>query len=251
MCGIDHIMDLEDIATLVKDIKHYRKDDEKLFLKDEDLEIGETRVANCLVAQVIFPKAVNREVFRTQLPRILQFYKKVDIEFVGDNTFLMDCTSKIDKNRALRDGPSSFFRDLIVIKELQGLVAPRFIVYDEVSFWVQCHNVPIAFLNISTLEKIDSQIGVVEEVDEGDSGSYLGQYARIRVRNDISKYLKKYFRVDIEEDKEDVFILLAYELLPDFCYKCGIIGHPFRDCGLRKSQYGIWSLVEGQVFWQE
>lgn len=30
---------------------------------------------------------------------------------------------------------------------------------------------------------------MVEDVDEGDSGSYLGQYARIRVRIDISKSL--------------------------------------------------------------
>lgn len=58
--------------------------------------------------------------------------------------------------------------------ELFGMVlgvfwdAPRSIVFDEVSFWVQCHNVPIAFLNKSILEKIASQIGVVEDVDEGD-----------------------------------------------------------------------------------
>lgn len=80
-----------------------------------------------------------------------------------------------------------------MIKEPQGLDQPRSIVYDEVSIWVQCNNVPIAFLNKSILEKMGSQIGVEKEVDEGDTGSYLGLFARIIFRINITKSLKNLF----------------------------------------------------------
>lgn len=118
------------------------------------MEIGEARVANCLVARVISSKAVNREVFRVQIPRIIQLTRKMEIEFAGDNTFIMVFTSQMDRKRVLNEGPWIFFRDLIVIKEIQGLEGPHSILYEEISIWVQCHNIPIAFLNQSILEKI-------------------------------------------------------------------------------------------------
>ncbi|XP_073137930.1 uncharacterized protein [Henckelia pumila] len=114
---------------------------------DDDLKIGADRVANCVAARVIAVKAINREVFRAHFPRIMQLKGQVEIEFVGNNTFIIDFTSKVDRLRALREGPWSLFQDLIVIKEIQGLEGPQSVNYDEISIWAQCHNVPIAFLN--------------------------------------------------------------------------------------------------------
>ncbi|XP_073119580.1 uncharacterized protein [Henckelia pumila] len=145
----------------------------------------------------------------------------------------------------MSEGPWSFFQDLIVImQETKGMDEPRSLNFNEVSFWVQCHNVPLSFSNKNILENIGAHIGLVEEVDQGESGSYLGSHIRIQVRLDIRKPLNKFVCVGVE-DEEDVFILLTYERIPNLCYRCGVIGHSFRTCGEAsekndKLKYGIW-----------
>ncbi|XP_073133915.1 uncharacterized protein [Henckelia pumila] len=94
------------------------------------------------------------------------------------------------------------------------------------------------------LERIGAIIGTVEEIDDGESGSLLGQYTRLKVRIDITKPLQKFVRIGVENG-EDVIILLTYERLPDFCNQCGIIGHSFRNCGKETEtkgsmEFGQW-----------
>lgn len=96
----------------------------------------------------------------------MQLTRKVNIEFVGDDTFIMDFTSPVDRKRVLHEGPWNLFRDLIVIKESQGFNGPGSMHFDKITIWVQCNNVPIAIINRNILEKIGSQIGEVEELDE-------------------------------------------------------------------------------------
>lgn len=48
----------------------------------------------------------------------------------------------------------------------------------------------------------------------------------------------------VDNGNDDVIILRNYKRLPDFCYKCGIIGNSFRDCcmmpGNPKLDFGAW-----------
>ena len=46
--------------------------------------------------------------------------------------------------------------------------------------------------------------------------------------------------------KNEIFMPVLYEKLPDFCYVCGCVGHQFRECNQYKGQtrdemtYGPW-----------
>ncbi|XP_073016147.1 uncharacterized protein [Primulina eburnea] len=209
------------------------------------MRFGEERIANCLAAKVISPKSINKETFKVQIPRILQARRRIETQSMGDNTFVLEFSSALDRRRALMGGPWNFFRDLVVFKELQGLQQPRSINFSEISVWVQCHNLPIAFMHRSILEKIGSQIGNIEEMDGGENETFLGSFVRIRVRINITQPLKKFIRIGKEGDLEDNIILLTYERLPDFCYACGRIGHSYRECEKAsvkegKLEYGIW-----------
>lgn len=89
-------MDLDEISRRVNEVKLGNKGDQKLFIKPEELKDGKERVANFLVARVISPKAMNRETFRSQIPCIMQLKRKVEIEFVGYKTFVLEFTSMLD-----------------------------------------------------------------------------------------------------------------------------------------------------------
>lgn len=61
------------------------------------------------MGKVMSAKVVNREAFKIQMPRILQAKIHIKIEVIGENTFLLDIYSSIDRRHALLDGPWTFF----------------------------------------------------------------------------------------------------------------------------------------------
>lgn len=55
----------------VRDLKIAGSKAHSVTLEDEDIKIGDERAASCLVAKVLSHKLVNRDTFRSQMPRIL------------------------------------------------------------------------------------------------------------------------------------------------------------------------------------
>lgn len=96
--------------------------------------------------------------------------------------------------------------------------------------WVQCHNVPLAFMNADIIQTIGDRIGQVLEVESGEDGDCVGKYTRVRVNLDITKPLKQGIWVLPEQSQEKICIILVYERLPNLCFVCGRLGHVLKDC---------------------
>ncbi|TXG50274.1 hypothetical protein EZV62_022798 [Acer yangbiense] len=102
-----------------------------------------------------------------------------------------------DQFRVLAGGPWSFDDSLLVLKKLEG----------------------------------DGKIsGDMVDIDVGSSGECFGKYLRIRVAIDVLKPLKRFLRLELTEKGKESMVLLRYERLPEYCFRCGILGHSFREC---------------------
>ncbi|XP_075515387.1 uncharacterized protein LOC142550031 [Primulina tabacum] len=188
-------MDPGEIARLVNEMKLSCTDPKEIVnLEEADVRIGEERLSRCLVAKVFASKTINREAFRQQMPRTLQTERHMIIEATGDNTFVFKFYSQRDRNRVLNCGPWNFSK-------------------------------PPGVSRINWVEQSKIYIGQVIEVDRGENGSFLGRFARIKLRLDITKPLRKCLRISVMREEEDPIILLVYERLPDFCYACDRLGH--------------------------
>lgn len=64
-------------------------------------------------------------------------------------------------------------------------------IFDEMSIWVQCHNIPLAFMHAPIIHSIGEHIGRVLEVEVGVEGRCKGKFARIKISLDLSKPLKQ------------------------------------------------------------
>ncbi|XP_073151980.1 uncharacterized protein [Henckelia pumila] len=225
-------MDPDEVVRLVEELKisTCHEEEQTLTIDTDALQIGEQRTGSCLVAKIFSPKAINREAVISHLPRILQAIKHIEICSVGDNLFILDFKSLQDRKQAFSGGPWNIFRNLIVFRELCGLQNVTAMNFDTMPIWIQCYNLPLVLMHKDFLQKLGSQLGDVEEIDTRENGFSMGKFARLRVRLDLRQPLKKHIRLKIQSGQEDVFVLLSYERLPDFCHNCGIIGHSFRDC---------------------
>lgn len=107
----------------------------------------------------------------------------------------------------------------MVFKASTGLQKPTDMIFDEMPSWVQCHNLPLAFMKKDILQNLDSRVGKVLKVDEGEGGSCTGRFARIRVMLDNNKPIKQGLLVQSEKSQEKICVILLYERLPNFCFK--------------------------------
>lgn len=164
------------------------------------------------------------------MPKIHQASKCIEVEMVGENIIIFYFKSITDRKRALCEGPWNFFKDVVIFKEPLGSLKPSEIVFEDVSIWVQFHNLPLAFMHPEVLRNIGGNIGTVIEVDTDDVGRCLVRFARICINRNIQQPLPKGLWISPEDGGKKNCILLLYERLPNFCFACGRIGHIVRDC---------------------
>ena len=107
-------------------------------------------------------------------------------------------------------------------------------------------------INTDVISRLGAIIGTVEEVETGENGECIGEYARVRIKVDISKPLKKIIFLE-PEGEEKIPMPNRYERLPDFCFCCGTLGHQFRECIKYKDHkqedlaFGPWMRVVTMV----
>lgn len=89
------------------------------------------------------------------------------------------------------EGPWNFFKDLVIFKEPTGLQKPSETSFDELTVWVQLHNLPLAFMHPDIFRNIGEQIGVVVEVDTDEGNKCMEKFARIRITRKLSLPLQK------------------------------------------------------------
>ncbi|TXG48193.1 hypothetical protein EZV62_027487 [Acer yangbiense] len=212
---------------------------ENLSLEDEDAAVheitedyiqdGDEDVDRCLVGKVLTGKKVNREAFKGLIEQIWNQFGQVEVELVGENTFMFHFTNKEYRNKVWNRGPWLFGKSLIVLEKPKGPGDITKLKFNQADFWVQIHDIPIMCMNQRTTKWLAEYIGEVVEIPT-ESRECWGKYVRVKVQVDITKPLKRWLRIKLGKYEEITMVALKYERLPDFCFACGRIGHSVREC---------------------
>ncbi|TXG48913.1 hypothetical protein EZV62_024788 [Acer yangbiense] len=180
--------------------------------------------------KVLSPKMVHRDGFRAVMKKIWQTREGVEIDPIDGNIFTFQFGNTEDKQRIVSGGPWSFNDALIVMEEPRGLGDVHNMKFNKSKFWVQIHNAPLICMSEEIGRFLRSMIGDVVDFDGGDPGSDVTNFLRVRVLLEIDKPLRRCLRIDVLGDGVESVMLIKYERLLDFCFRCGLLGHTTKDC---------------------
>ncbi|KAK3213214.1 hypothetical protein Dsin_017920 [Dipteronia sinensis] len=97
-------------------------------------------------------------------------------------------------------------------------------------FWVQIHSIPLLCMTQEIGAFLRRMIGEVREVEIRSATEGSCRYLRVKATVDTGQPLQRCLRVDLLGNGKVTTMLLRYERLHDYCFRCVRIGHNMDEC---------------------
>ena len=172
--------------------------------------------------------------------------KGFEIRDMGDHRVMFVFPEASDIDRVLMGEPWTSDRHLVVLERMKRSDAIEEAKFNQTSFWVQVHDLPVRRSSLDVAMEIVSVMGRVDGRMSSEGGSSNFNFFRIRVSVDITKPLCRGRRIALASGKEG-WVSFKYERLPNICYWCGRLTHSDRECQLWVKSRGTLK-VENQQF---
>ncbi|TXG57182.1 hypothetical protein EZV62_018495 [Acer yangbiense] len=186
-------MNSEELAMLCSALSIKEKERKAATLDSNLKTKGERLLTLCLVGKVLTTKLVNKDALINVLSTIWRTKEGVEIEALEGNVFAVHFKNTDDKKFIQSGGPWTFNRAIIAFEKPSGT-------------------------------------GKVSDVDLLATKNCCGHFVRARVTISIDVPLMRSLRVDLLGTRSITTMLLWYERLQDYCFKCSKLGHSLRDC---------------------
>lgn len=131
--------------------------------------------------------------------------------------------SLADWNKAINQGPWLFREQAVIIDEYDGFTNPKSVKLDRFAVWAQIHKLPDNYLKDNIIRGMARGMGEIKEVQIKLPAGFVDSFVRLRVRLNVNKKLSRFVSITREGKKD--FYQVKFEKMPDFCAKCGMIGH--------------------------
>ncbi|KAK3228835.1 hypothetical protein Dsin_000716 [Dipteronia sinensis] len=197
-------------------------------LKDK----GAHRLSLCLVGKILATKLVNKTAFIDVMTSIWNVNGGFKFEWVEGNFFAFHFKNLEDRKRILTRGPWSFDRAMILFDEPTGEGDIQSLSFNRIEFWIQIHNIPFLCMTEEIGIFLGKLIGEVRDIDLEAGKGGNGCHLRVHVAIASTEPLMRSLMVDLLGTGKITTMLLRYERLLDYCFKCGRLGHAMRECNV-------------------
>ncbi|XP_040998212.1 uncharacterized protein LOC121244266 [Juglans microcarpa x Juglans regia] len=219
----DSIQDLYQRLSLTK------KESEEIVVVPEQLQDSIIGGDKCLIMKLFTDKHYNKDVFKSTMRKALRLTMGVRFRDLSSTLMFVEFDDRRDKEKVIQEGPWSFDKHLVLLKDVDGRKQVKQIQLTSASFWVRLHDLPLMARNEYVGRLLGEKIGVFEKVDVDEGAIAWGEFQRVCVNLQISKPLLRGSMFSIGGG-EPVWVRFSYERLPNFCYLCGCLGHGEKEC---------------------
>ena len=195
-----------------------------------------------LVGKVLVDKNLNKWGVRNILRSSWKELGEVEIKWVKDNTFIITVKDESSAAQIANRTPWAVMKQNFSVKRWDQELALEEIDMNIVSFWIQIRGVPPYLHSEENAQRLASKIAVFEEFE--DPGKARG-FLRIKVAvNTLHPLITGCWLPRADENES--WVEFSFEMLQDFCYKCGRIGHSNVECNFEPIKggmagYGEWT----------
>jgi hypothetical protein len=170
--------------------------------------------------------------------------KGMEYRSVGDNTFIVEFATKLDKDRVEAGAPWTVGKHAVLINNFDARQRPSDVCFDKLTLWARIKNPRFELMNMCWGEELGAKLGKVECVEADSQGRAWGDYLRVRVTVDITKPLLRWVTAYSKNHREFETFEVVYERLPHYCFSCGLLGHSSMECPTPAERDG-----EGKLPW--
>nr|XP_027082611.1 receptor kinase-like protein Xa21 [Coffea arabica] len=216
------------------------------LLKHEDENFTEKLECFSSIMELALKCVRESPTDRLSMKVVLETVKKIKLKFLRTPWKPIRDGTANDRHRILTGGPWIVDNQVLVLSEWYEGIEEDAEAFRSVPLWVQVCNLPIHWMSKEAGRRLGSNFQSVREVIVPQTGGKEGRHLKLLVVADISQPLLRGTIVKVGEQTK--WASFKYERCPDFCYKCGIIGHSKRNCqrqddkgvGKKDNQYGPW-----------
>ena len=121
----------EEVDSLWQSLSLTEDEADVTYIEDSSLNVVRKETMNCLIGKVLKAKPVNKEAFRSRMKQLWRLSKGLSIV---DNIFIFKFNHELERRRVLMNGPWSFDKSLVVLKEMKEMDQPSSIKFHNLSF---------------------------------------------------------------------------------------------------------------------
>jgi hypothetical protein len=119
--------------------------------------------------------------------------KDVTWRKLEENLFLVQFGCLADWDKAMNMGPWLFRNNYaLMMEEYDGFQNPRTIVLDKIVVWARVLQLPDNYLKEPMIRGMCRPVGEVKEVQIKLPAGFIGEFARVRIKLDVSKKLSRF-----------------------------------------------------------
>ncbi|XP_042950030.1 uncharacterized protein LOC122282137 [Carya illinoinensis] len=240
-------LDADNLDELYVSLSLKEKENKEVSVEPSRLEEVLERGENCLIMKLLIQKHYNHEAFKQTMRKVWRLVKSVKFHDLNAELTVVEFEDSRDRAKVIREGPWSFDKHLVLLKEFDGLIQISKLDLVKAPFWVRIHDLPLIAQNEYIGKLVGSALGEVLEVDLDKGEMEWGEYMRVQVMLDISKPFLRRKHLNVGKGAS-CLVNFSYERLPDICFFCGVLGHTLKDCEVTdavkvdqtKLSYGQW-----------
>lgn len=241
----------EELSTIFKRFALSDKECSEIIVETEESEKGLQDCRLSLCGKVVGEKSANVTGVKNVANQLWGYPKKMEVVEIGRNLFQFNFVDMEELIKVMDRRPYLIDNQILNLRRWEAGIDKKLNAFNLAPLWVQIWGLPVHCITKEIGKKIGSVFESVLEVVIPTGGSKEGRHVKILCELDTTQPLLRGTTVKIEGCVQ--WVEFRYERAPDFCYKCGIIGHGEKGCnavpdellGGRHKQYGTWMRVQG------
>ncbi|XP_027071609.1 uncharacterized protein [Coffea arabica] len=236
----------EDIADILQGFTLLNKELQITELGTQELAFGIKECQSSLLGKIVGEKIANFTGVKNFVTSAWGYPRDLTVAELGPNLFQFILPRQDDRERIAQGGPWIIDNQLLVLNSWYEGIENDEKAFNLAPLWVQVWNLPVHYISKEVGKKIGSVFHLVKDVIIPQTGGKEGRHLKLAVVVDITQPLLRGTTIKVAGIAK--WIQFKYERCPDFCYKCGRIGHSERSCsmvvcgreGQKDNQYEIW-----------